>query len=270
MTVADLLTSIKNIEPFPTVATRVLQLSGQPDLVPNDLMDVVRADPGIMSKVLKLANSSFYGCQRRIETLTDAGNLLGVKTIVSLVTSSCASSRMKDKGGGGQLWERCLTNAVAARIVAQIHEKIDPERAFTAGLLQDIGELVADSQEDGERIAIGAIVASGRTELEAEKEVLGLTHAEIGARLTSRWGLPEALVDTIRHHHAPEGATRDPILACTTHVAETIVAPLLGERPAYAVSDTALELLEVSRAQIEGLGDWLTEELDKAREALEG
>ena len=81
----DIVRDIRGLEPFPAVVTRVIELASRDDVVPNDLLDVMRTDLGITCKALKVCNSAFYGLRREVASLRDAGNLLGVKTLVNLV-----------------------------------------------------------------------------------------------------------------------------------------------------------------------------------------
>ena len=186
----DLMFEMRSLEPFPGVATRVLELAARNDVVPSELIELVQTDPGITSKVLKLCNSAYYGFQREIASLHEAGNLLGVTTLVNLVLTSSAGKYFKSGGAPGgateKRWEQCVANAIGARIIAARHGKVDPERAYTAGLLENIGHLVLDRFLDSSMATIQAVAVSGTDLIDAEKKVLGMHHAEIGARLTTR------------------------------------------------------------------------------------
>ncbi|MDB4538595.1 HDOD domain-containing protein, partial [bacterium] len=227
----DLMFEMRSLEPFPGVAARVLEVAGQEEVVPSELIELVQTDPGITSKVLKLCNSAYYGFQREIASLHEAGNLLGVTTLVNLVLTSSASKYFRDYGSAKDRsmenrWEQCVSNAIGARLKARRHMKVDPDRAYTAGLLENIGHLVLDRFLDEAIDEIRGMALSGTDLIEAERQVLGLHHAEIGARLTARWSLPEVLVEVIRHHHEPELAGSDAALAATIHLAEILTQDL--------------------------------------------
>lgn len=272
----DLMFEMRSLEPFPGVAARVLELSARDDVVPSELIDLVQTDPGITSKVLKLCNSAYYGFQREIASLHEAGNLLGVTTLVNLVLTSSAGKYFKDYGSASNKsmesrWEQCVANAIGSRIIASRHGKVDPERAYTAGLLENIGHLVLDRFLDSSIDAIRAVALSGTELIEAERKVLGMHHAEIGARLTTRWSLPEVLVDVIRHHHHPELAGEDRALAATIHLAEIMTQEIRANRGdvdelVYEVNEAACELTGVSREELVELCSILDEEMDRAKE----
>jgi len=281
----DIVFEMRSLEPFPGVAARVMELAGRPDVVPSDVIALVQTDAGITSKVLKLCNSAYFGFQREIASMHEAGNRLGVTTLVNLVMTSSAGKYFRDYGGASadalaRLWKRSVATAIMARLVAQKHRRCDPEQAYTAGLLQNIGSMVLERHMSDARFAIRAVAKSGCTVIEAEKRTLGLHHAEIGARLCTKWGLPELLVDTIRYHHAPEMATVNKLLAATSHLAEHLTDTLLAqEQPAgpgqdpellYDLAPVALQVTHVTERDFEGLQERLRSELERASEFLDG
>jgi putative nucleotidyltransferase with HDIG domain len=281
----DIVFEMRSLEPFPGVAARVLELAGQPDVVPGDVIQLVQTDAGITSKVLKLCNSAYFGFQRDIASMHEAGNRLGLTTLVNLVLTSSAGKYFRDYGGASadslaRLWRRSVATAISARLVAKKHRRTDPEQAYTAGLLENIGSMVLERHMGDARVAIRAVAKSGCTVIEAEKRTLGLHHAEIGARLCTKWGLPEVLINSIRHHHAPEGAGRDTLLAATAHLAEHLTdttfavdsPPAPGEDPelTYDLSPAALQMTNLREADLAPLQDQLRAELERAKDFLDG
>ena len=113
----DLMYEMRSLEPFPGVAARVLEVAGRDEVVPSELIELVQTDPGITSKVLKLCNSAYYGFQREIAALHEAGNLRGVTTLVNLVLTSSAGKYFRDYGSAKghsmeSRWEQCVSNAI--------------------------------------------------------------------------------------------------------------------------------------------------------------
>ena len=164
--------------------------------------------------------------------------------------------------------------SLAASLLARVTQGTDRNRAYTAGLLQDIGELVLERFADAQRAHIESAVAAGMPRLAAEAETLGLSHAEVGARLAQRWNFPELLVDTIRNHHTPERATVDAMLTNVVHLAAHVVEELERERsgdarPGYSSDATALANLGLDAIALAGMHDSLERELEKAREFVE-
>jgi putative nucleotidyltransferase with HDIG domain len=273
--IGAILASLQSLEPLPEVALKVLELSRKEDVGPRDIAAIVERDPAITAKVLKLCNSAYYGFQRKIASLDEAANLLGTRTLTNLVLTSCGARYFRDFGGSTSrsreaLWERSVATALAAGTLARLHGDVDRHRAYTAGLLQNIGHLVLDRFLAEDRAKIQAEVEGGTPLLEAEELVLGLHHAEVGARLLERWSFPDVLIDTIRHHHRPMGATVDRALAGVAQLAEHVAGALeqgdgldgmLDELSGYA-----LDLEGVGGMSLAELEELLAAELGRARE----
>ncbi len=274
----ELLEEIKSVEPLPQVATRVMQLAAREDVVPSDLVAVIQTDAGVTAKVLKLCNSALYGFKREIASLPEAGNLLGTSTLVNLVLTSCAGRYFRNYGYADpeatlKLWEQSIATAFAANWLASRTRAVDRNRAYTVGLLENIGKLVlcrfAHEQEEELRNAL----ANGKSLLEAEHDIFGLDHAEVGARLADKWDFPELLCDAIRFHHLPQIAQIDVAMAEVGHVAEMFVHRLkVGvshAEPTYDWNSQALARCDIEATRLEELGQTLRAELDKARRILE-
>lgn len=275
--VEEILGSIKSLEPLPQVCPRVMDLAAKDQVAPRELIAVIHTDPGITAKVLKLCNSAYYGFVREITSLQEAGNLLGVNTLVNLVVTACAGRYFRDFGNlppqvGAVLWERAVASALASSLIARLHGGVDKNTAYTAGLLQDLGTMVIERFFPLERGLIRKEVSENPAAdlIQVEREILGLDHAEIGARLCEDWHFPALLTDTIRNHHAPPSAIIDPTLCAVIHVGQAVTEALAeGEgldRLAYDLSDDMLGLVGFDRSRFEALEETLLAELDRARE----
>lgn len=275
----EIVMSMRSLQPFPSVATTVMQMASNPDTTPSDLIDAIQTDPALVAKVLKLCNSAFYGFQREIASLREAGNMLGTSTLVSLVMTTCTNRFFKHQDNGNSkmsegLWERCVTLAVASRLLAQEHGRTDPERAYTVGLLQNVGEIVLAPILEQYQDQLVAEMTCGRSAMEAEKVILGVHHAEIGARLATFWQLPDVMTDAIRYHHNPGEAKSDKVLVSTTHLAETMTHSSLDENAAkrlyYQPADCALGYTGLKLSDFEDFDIKLSAELVRAQDLLSG
>lgn len=273
----DVLAEIRTLEPFPHVATRVLAISAREDAVPNEITDVIQADPALTAKVLRLCNSAYYGFQREVASLFDAGNLLGVKTLVNLVMTSCGSSYFRKYGAASKAdhearWKTCIVTAFASKILAEVRGGVDGHRAYTAGLLANIGQIVVDRFLAEQKPALAAALDRGASLLESEREVFGIHHAEIGARLAIQWGFPDVLIDTIRNHHAPEHATVDPLLTSAVSVAGDIAWAIgMGDGfdgATYSASPEAYDTLRMEPGSLADMTERIERELERARDFL--
>jgi HD-like signal output (HDOD) protein len=232
----SIVTNIRSLAPFPQVATTVLDITARPSVTSQQLIKVIQTDPGLTGKVLKLCNSAYYGFQREIASLEEAGTLLGAPTLTSLVLPSCAPNYFQEvRPANDRLnasgWQDAVTTAIASRLVASTTGRVDPERAYTAGLLLNVGELILDRHCKRGLDQVQHQVRQGSPRILAEKAIIGISHAEIGARLATRWMLPQVLIDTIRCHHAPERATQDPSLTAAVHLAEALALHTQANKP---------------------------------------
>lgn len=273
----SIVAKIRSLEPFPAVTRQVLDLSARDDVVPGELIELIQTDPAMTARILKLCNSALYGFRREIASLPEAGVCLGTNALVSLVLTTTASRYFRDLGTGSRdsqrrIWHSCVANALCSRLLADGYGDVDRERAYTAGLLGHMGNLVLERFLAPESARIDEACAAGRERIRAEADVLGFDHAEIGARLVDHWELPELLVDAIRHHHRPQDAAIDPPLASVLSLADHLVRMVDAEddtsQPVPDTVTAAFDLAGISPAELEALVGPLEQELTRAQELL--
>ena len=199
---------LKSIPTMPDVATKILSIAEDKlDISFKELEDIIRVDPGLTAKVLKIANSAMYARQREIKSLQMAITLLGfknLKSLVLLVTASGTFARDKNDRFYQHFWKHSILTAFLARHMAiRCNRKDAAEDCFIAGLLHDIGQ-VALYNADKERYqpAVTALI-EGKTPVETTEEAIyGVNHRQIGASLLEKWSFPELYVDTAREHQS--------------------------------------------------------------------
>jgi len=202
---------------LPAIASQVLELTRRPDIPMREIAEVVRNDQALASKILKTVNSSFYGLSTPCPSIDRAMSYLGLNTVKSLVLGfsfidALGGSNAEDIDPTGAFclmahWRRAIYGAASARLVAKQSGAVDPDEAFLAALMQDVGMLaifVARPDEYSE--AIAAAERDNERVCDAEFDSFGFTHLEVGAELTSKWRLPDSIVQTVRHHHDPADA----------------------------------------------------------------
>ena len=192
---------------MPFVATKVMQIVSDSNSTVNELQAVIQDDQALASRILKIANSALYARSRQITTVTDAIVMLGFNNIRSLAVASATRNLylkrgkvlgLKDK----LLWEHSVGAAVAGRIISQHTSPKYADEAFLWGLLHDIGKLVILQKlpDEFDQI-VQAVYNNGVSFIEAEKEVLDFTHAEVGALIIRKWKLSERFEKAILNHH---------------------------------------------------------------------
>jgi len=225
---------IDSLPPFPQVAQKVLILLNDPDYSSNEVVRVIELDPSITAEILRMCNSAYFGLSRRVGSVKQAVSMLGKKKLIQLVmASSCLRYFKKDTEGydleGKELWRHSLACGLTSQILQQqLAEKSEYE-GFTAGLLHDMGKLVLS---EFVRAEIETILRLADDEnysfLEAEKQVLGMNHAELGARIAERWKFPDEICMAIRHHHTPQQAPASDSLTPVIYLAN-IICLLAGQ-----------------------------------------
>ncbi|MGD0768923.1 MAG: GGDEF domain-containing protein [Tepidisphaeraceae bacterium] len=194
-----------NLPSLPTIAMQILDLAGMPNVDITEIARVISKDPALSSKILRTVNSSFYGRSQHIGTISHALVILGLQSVKTLVLGfSLVTTLSRNKIAGFnhlRFWRRSIYAATAARTLATKMRLVQQEEAFIAALLQDIGMLALNQVISA---AYGEICGKCGTHVElikAEKESLGMTHAEVGAILAEQWKLPAILAATIRASH---------------------------------------------------------------------
>ena len=239
MTAADLPT-------IPVVAIKVMRLIESENATAEELAKVVASDPAVAARVLKISNSSFYGCQRQIQTLSGAIVVLGFSTLRSLVIAASVKQVYKPYGlTEKMLWEHSFAAGLAARIIASETRAANEEEAFLAGLFHDIGKIIMNTL-DREKFqqVMQHCYNEGVSFGVAERTVYPFSHDEVGAYVIKKWNFPEVLSTAILQHHRMEfGSADSPVvvrLTAVTSLADLFCLKLgIGTRVPLAELDLA-------------------------------
>ena len=231
---SDVLENLTEMPSLPTVVARLTRLIADPKTTASDINVALSSDPGLVTKILKLVNSSYYGFSRRITTITNAVVILGFNQVRNLALSAFIFDKFagagKDSGFDvNGFWKHSIGAAFAG---AHIAKNMDPkleEDAFICGLLHDLGKFIM-AQNAPLHITMVLDRAKKKDILfhTAEQECLGYDHAQLGAVVMERWNLPETLVDVVRYHHNPVAAPEKAVtLCCMTQMADIASRALL-------------------------------------------
>jgi len=206
----EVVAACRNLPTVPALALEVLRLSRDDEADLRQIAKVIEHDVALSGRLLKVVNSSFYGLQRKVGTLSQAVIMLGLASVKTLALGFSLADGISGKNRGGVdlpfFWRRSLYSAVAARKFAEKKIPILCEEAFVAGLLADVGTLAMGEAfgeayrplcVSSERMHIGV--------LEEEREAFGTDHQEVAACMIESWHLPELLTIPVGHHHDPEG-----------------------------------------------------------------
>lgn len=265
MNAETLIAKVPNLPaPAPSVA-RLLELLAKPDADNDDMIKVIRNDGVMSAKLIGLCNTAAYALSSPVNSVEQAVLMLGHSEIHRLVMSVGFADAVSPKMSGyamaeGELWRHSLLTAYTAVAVTALARKtsFDPSIAFTAGLVHDIGKIVVTHalDEATQNQMRDLILRNEHSLIEAEQQVLGADHAEVGATLLRKWGLPELLVESVANHHQPVIKPK-PALSAIVHVAD-VIALEAGPSPGWAsfamrADESAVEALGLGREDIERL-----------------
>lgn len=200
---ARIMSVMRNLPPLPQVTRQLLAVIRDDDSSAQDVTKVLSGDGTLAAKVLKLVNSSFYGLPNEVTTISRAVVILGFTGIRNLALgfgSVEALAKMNSKVDMTAFWSHSMNTAGAAQTLAPfVNRRTDPEEAFIAGLMHDIGAYVLAAAVPDAYAEI--IAAPGAQRLLMEQEATGFTHAKLGQALLKYWELPEAFSQVARYHH---------------------------------------------------------------------
>lgn len=200
--------SIIGLPTLPTVVSKMIQLVDNPRTSAASLAKLISSDQALTARILKLANSAYYGFPREISTVNMAIVVLGFNTVKDMGLSLSVFDAFKNIKGTGnfdvsRFWQHSIACGIASRMLTRSHRTRYAGEAFVAGLLHDIGKVILNQYFHDEFMEIIRLASSG-TEFDiAELEVIGTGHAQIGAWLAEKWNLPKIISSAILYHHNP-------------------------------------------------------------------
>ncbi|CCK79958.1 HDOD domain-containing protein [Desulfobacula toluolica] len=218
--IQELLKEIKNLKPIPAVANQLLAVVDNPDSSMEDIANVIQYDPIITASVLKICNSAFFGLKNPAESIKDAVNMLGTDQVIELVVMKSGAESLSGKQEGyglenGDIWKYSVASAVLAKQIAVKLSLENKSMIFTSALIKDIGKIILEKYVSRSAEKIQNLLKNKNFSFrEAEKKILGIDHAELGAMIAKMWNFSPKMVKIIRHHHlADETMIKDKEIA---------------------------------------------------------
>jgi HD-like signal output (HDOD) protein len=248
----------------PALIRETLAVLRDPACSASDLVRVLEKDPGISSKVLRAANSVFYGTPKSITSLKAAIVRLGNHNISRIALSSSLGATGSAKWA--TFWKHSIAVAMVSRHIAEFtgnRTAQEQEELFSMGLLHDLGVLV--EMGSGEFLKVEEALQDGELTLsEAEIKVFGFDHGRLGKWVAEQWNFPGDLVDAIAYHHQPEGSKDFYPKVSVVHLANLIchgfqIATVSGEAPP-PTQESYLQDLNMPLEQLVLFGDWLLQQ----------
>lgn len=230
--VEDILAKVEHLPGIPVIVQKILVTVNDPDFDFQEVVELVRLDQGITAEVLRICNSPYYGLHTKMSSLEQAIAYLGANQVVEIVLSSKVVGHFKKPQYGyrlakGELWRHSMATALLAQRIGERLKYHDLPTLFTGALLHDLGKLILSEyvSEDFEKIET-LVKEHGMSFVEAERQVLGLDHALLGAAVARKWNLPEPITHAIAFHHNLEPAKKHRGIARLVALANLLVVHL--------------------------------------------
>jgi HD-like signal output (HDOD) protein len=252
---------------LPDTYAKLRRIMMSPKTSAHDVAAVIEQDQALSTKVLKIVNSAFYGFPQKVATISHATVILGFNEIRNIAFSASVINMFGNDSKSqmfnhAKFWEHALAVAAASRIIAKLVGVAcikNPEEAFMAGLVHDIGKIIQDQFMGNEYTPVLQRADRGDCLLiEAEREVLGFDHQDVGQFVGENWNLPSILTVPIGYHNAPGGLNKDDpayAMVCVVHVADALARAVgkgwAGDRFVPQISPACWARLGLKKSHIE-------------------
>lgn len=236
-----------------------------------DLAEIVRSDPALSARLLKIVNSAFYGFTEKVDSLNHALNIIGTDQLTDLALAAIVTSKFegipRDLINMETFWMHSVGCGISARKIAELIPGVESEKVYLGGMLHDIGSLIIFKQSPGDaKKILTRCQETGEHLFEVEKDILGYDHAEVGALLLTEWKLPDRLVEVVKYHHQPASAGEFLEDACIVARADALVYEMKignsGEPGVPELDPRVSELVPVSGEQLNELKEGIAEQVD--------
>ncbi|NDV18861.1 HDOD domain-containing protein [Pseudodesulfovibrio sp. JC047] len=272
----DILRQDRQLPALPQFFLELQRAIASPSTSADDLADIISQDPGLTAFLLRMVNSAFYSLPMQIDTISRAVTVVGFNQLSTLAVGTSVISVFKNIPEEvldmEQFWKHSVACGLIARRLCRITRQGDPERAFVAGLLHDIGQLILLQVEPERAAAVHAHARSKQLLLfEEEKALLGFDHATLGGMLLRKWNFPFVLVAAVLEHHHLK-ADQKAVEPALVHCAETIATGLgIGSSGEFLVQppdSDAWDAMGLTPGRIDEMVEDLDEELEESFHVL--
>ena len=258
-----ILKTVKDAPTLPTVYTALCDAMSNPHSTANEVAKIVSMDQASTIKILRIANSSFFGFSGRIENIQRAIVILGFNEVRNLIMASSVMTMFSRKESTtgfkpNDFWAHSLSVGLLARAIGKLAKCTNVENFFVAGILHDIGKLYFYQFAHEEFVrAISSVEKEGRLIRDVEVEVFGMDHALMGSSLADHWKLPEPIRDAIHYHHFGIAGDKPDLLVASVHLGDILARALglghPGDDLVPQPSDCIWDILKLQPGMISGM-----------------
>jgi len=251
-----LIEELERLPAQPSVAVRTVWVADQPNSSAKDLAAALTADPALTARVLRLANSAYYGLSRRVADVTFAVTVVGFPTVRAMAAVHASGLFEGEHTVPDGYWEHSVATATLCSVLAP-RAGVRPNQAFPLGLLHDLGSALLFRADPDRFEAVQAEARNGRPLRVAEKAAYGMAHDEAAARVFSAWRFPETFFEAVADHHAHPATLTEP------HTLLLVAAEAVASR---LMTSPASELEHGQNAGLRALNLDVTDALAIARQ----
>lgn len=274
------LTAVGDIATLPEVTIKIIEIVEDPDSTARDLHHVIKSDPALSVKVLKVVNSAFYGLPGQVASVDRAIILLGLSAVKNIAIAASIArlfkgNRISEQFTASDLWRHSVAVAVGARAIAECSpHPVMSDEIFVAGLIHDIGMLI-ERQAYADEFAdvIERCGQEGSSFLAVERELIGADHQAFGVGLTTKWKFPRHLRASVGFHHSPESLSVElrnmatlihtaDVMACQEQIGFHLTAQT------ESITEEMLDTLSVTLQQLEEVRQALPDQVADAEGTL--
>lgn len=226
--VERIIEEIDRLKPVSYVGDKIVEITSNPDSSLADLVDIIKYDQCMTANLLRTCNSAYFSLNKKITSIKQAVAYLGIDKVANLVMMGNSAENFKEPQKGydlneGELWRYSVSSALIAQDLAEERHLNNISLIFTSALLKDIGKVILNTYvKDSFEDIIKIMQNKGLAFMEAEKEIIGIDHAELGAKVAEKWNFSPAMVNIIRNHHYPDKASPDDLSIPIIYLADSI------------------------------------------------
>jgi len=226
--IKSIIKKIDSLKPIPQVVIKIMSIAQNPESSMSDLSKVIIYDTALTANLLKVANSAYFSLPEKVDSVHQAIVFMGMRQVIDLVLLAASAENLQAAQKGydlkaGELWKYSLSSALIAKELAEKKKIKETHLIFTAALLKDIGKVILNQYVRDSYKKINTLVTEqGLTFREAEKEVIGIDHAELGGIVAETWKLSPKMVEIIRNHHLPHESSISEFESSIVYLADTL------------------------------------------------
>lgn len=279
-TAENLIERFKKIKTLPHIVTRLVQLVNDEDSTLQDFEEVIRLDPALVARLLTLVNSSYFGLTRKVDSISRAVALLGMKNLHNIAVTDAIQGMLRSSSGSTefspqQLWLHSAASGICCKMIAERIFTLNGDDAYLCGILHDIGLIVemAGDQETFLQL-IDQLTPDGPSITEVEHQLFNTDHGQIGYLLSKEWRIPDAIAEAIRDHHQNNGQI-DPksptgILQMSEYIIQQLNFPAIKQGLPLSLPPPLATHIQANVEEYKVLAEDLPEELEKTQKMYGG